>query len=162
MAHLLRLFLTLALLAAPSVAAAQRLRPVDPAVLAQSALACRGIPDEMDAAERRIGELGWPRARQRGDQTLPVFERNGIVLMLTPPDAQGHPLSCGIMATVRRSVSALEITMAASAAFERQPGPGNAGGFPAWELEGGQVAVVAADGEGGVLFTFWYPRNAPR
>jgi hypothetical protein len=133
---------------------------VDPAVLAQGALACRGIPDEMAGAERRIVELGWPRVRQRnGDAQLPVFERDGMTVMLTPPDQQGHPLSCGVLAAVRRSVSASDLAAAVSTAFGRQPGPGDAGGFPVWELDGGQVAAVSTDGEGGVLFTFWYPRN---
>jgi hypothetical protein len=160
MARLLKSFVTLAILATAGGAAAQRLRPVDPAALAQTALACRGIPDEMAGAERRIVELGW--SRQASGQSGLMFERDGAVLVLTPPDAQGHPLMCAIMATVRRSAGAAEVSAAASAAFGRQPGPGDAGGFPAWELDGGQVAVVAADGEGGVLFSFWYPRNAPR
>jgi hypothetical protein len=148
-------------MATPLALSARAPAPVEPAALAQAALACRGIPDEMAGAERRIVELGWPRAARRGVEPAPVFERGGVVLMLTPPDREGHPLACGVIATVRRSVSAADLNAAVSAAFGRQPGPGDAGGFPAWELDGGQIAVVVPDGEGGVMFTFWYPRTAP-
>jgi len=135
--------------------------PVDPAALAQAALACRGIPDETEAAEHRIVELGWPRVRRRGDGPVLGFERDGILLVLAPPDGQGHTLSCGVLASVRRSVSEAEVTAAVSAAFGRQPGPGDADGSPAWELDGGQVAVVSFH-EGAVLFNFWYPRTRAR
>jgi hypothetical protein len=149
-----------ALAAAPVGLCARAPATVDPAILAQGALACRGIPDEMAGAERRIAELGWPRARQRhGGPPLPVFERDGMTVMLIPPDQEGHPLSCGVMATVPRAVSAADLAAAVSAALGRQPGPGDAGGSPVWELDGGQVVAVARDDEGGVLFTFWYPRN---
>jgi len=131
---------------------------VDPAALAQGALACRGIPDETAAAERRIVELGWPRVRRRGDGPVLGFERDGLLLVLAPPDGQGHTLSCGVLGSVRRSVSEAEVVAAVSAAFGRPPGPGDADGSPAWELDGGQVAVVSFH-EGTVLFNFWYPRN---
>ncbi|HYI49078.1 MAG TPA: hypothetical protein VEX35_11515 [Allosphingosinicella sp.] len=155
------LLLAAAMLATPLALSARGPAPVDPAALAQGALACRGIPDEMAGAERRIVELGWPRHRQRNGEQLPVFERDGMLVMLTPPDQAGHPLACGVMATVRRSVSAADLAAAVSAAFGRQPGPGDAGGFPVWELDGGQVVAVARNEEGGVMFTFWYPRTAP-
>ncbi|HEV2817252.1 MAG TPA: hypothetical protein VGW40_08560 [Allosphingosinicella sp.] len=136
--------------------------PIDPAALAQGALACRGIPDEVAAAERRIVELGWPRTRRGEGGPVLAFERDGLLLVLVPPDGQGHTLSCGVLARVRRSVSEADIVAAVSAAFGRQPRPGNAGGFPVWELDGGQVAAVSFDGEGGVLFNFWYPRARAR
>lgn len=144
-----------ALLAAPSA-------PVDPAALAQGALACRGIPDEVEAAARRIVELGWPRARRNEGGPVLAFERDGMLLVLAPPDGQGHTLSCGVLGTVRRAVSEADLVAAVSAAFGRQPGPGNADGFPVWELDGGQVAAVSFDGEGRVLFNFWYPRTTAR
>jgi hypothetical protein len=144
------------------LAAAASSAPVDPAALAQGALACRGIPDEVAAAERRIIELGWPRVRRRDDGPVLAFERDGMLLVLAPPDGQGHTLSCGVLATVRRSVSAADVAAAVSAAFGRQPGPGDADGSPVWELDGGQVAVVMFDGEGRVLFNFWYPRTTAR
>lgn len=149
-----------ALLAAPALLAARTPAPVDPAALAEAALACRGIPDEVGAAERRIVELGWPRMRQREAGTTLGFERDGIMLVLAPPDGRGHTLSCGVAATVRRSVSEADMAAAVSAALGRQPGPGNAGGFPVWELDGGQVVAVANDGRGGIIFNFWYPRTA--
>jgi hypothetical protein len=150
-----------ALAATPAGLCARAPSTVEPTILAQGALACRGIPDKMAGAERRIVELGWPRARQRnGAPPQPIFERDNMMVMLTPPDQEGHPLACGVMATVRRSVSAADLATAVSAALGRQPGPGDAGGFPVWELDGGQVVAVATDGEGGVLFTFWYPRNS--
>ena len=131
---------------------------VDPSALAQAALVCRGIPDEIGAAERRIAELGWPRAGHGRDAQLPVFERDGINVMVIAPDADGHPLSCGVMATVSRSVHAEDLSAAVSAAFGRQPGPDEAAGAPVWELDDGQVVAVALGDEGGVMFTFWYPR----
>jgi hypothetical protein len=149
-----------ALLCAPALLAARTPAPVDPAALAQAALACRGIPDEVGAAERRIVELGWPRMRRREAETTLGFERGGIMLVLAPPDGRGHTLSCGVAATVRRSVSEADMAAAVSAALGRQPGPGNAGGFPVWELDGGQVVAVANDGRGGVIFNFWYPSTA--
>jgi hypothetical protein len=156
------LLLAVASAAAPVGLYARPSALVDPAALAQGALACRGIPDEIGGAERRIVELGWPRIRRRGDGSVLGFERDGMLLVLAPPDGQGHTLSCGILATVHRSVSEAELAAAVSAAFGRQPGPGNAGGFPVWELDSGQVAAVHFDGEGGVLFNFWYPRTTPR
>jgi hypothetical protein len=161
MARWPELTLAAALVATPVGLSARAPSTVDPAILAQGALTCRGIPDEMGGAERRIVELGWPRARQRnGAPPLPVFERDDIMVMLTPPDQEGHPLACMVTATVRHSVSAADLAAAVSAAFGRQPGPGDAGGFPVWELDGGQVVAVSTGGHGGVLFTFWYPRNA--
>jgi hypothetical protein len=155
------LFLAAALMATPLALSARQPAPVEPSALAQAALACRGIPDEMAGAERRIVELGWPRVPRRNGEPSSVFERDGMVLMLMPPDREGRPLACGVMGTIRRSVSAAALNAAVSVAFGRQPGPGDAGGFPAWQLDGGQVAVVVPDGEGGVMFTFWYPRTAP-
>jgi hypothetical protein len=149
-----------ALLAVPAMVAARTPAPVDPAALAQAALACRGIPDEVGAAERRIVELGWPRMRHGEAGPTLGFERGGIMLVLAPPDGRGHTLSCGVAATVRRSVSEADMAAAVSAALGRQPGPGNAGGFPVWELDGGQVVAVVNDGRGGVIFNFWYPRTA--
>ncbi|MBV9884803.1 MAG: hypothetical protein JO276_17475 [Sphingomonadaceae bacterium] len=146
--------------ATPMALCARAPATVAPSALAQAALVCRGIPDETGAAERRIAELGWPRAGSGRDAQLPMFERNGIVVMVIPPDAEGHPLSCGVMATVGRSTSPADLTAAVSAAFGRQPGSGEAAGAPVWELEAGQVVAVARDDEGGVLFTFWYPRAA--
>jgi hypothetical protein len=150
-----------AVLMAPAVLAARTSAPVDPAALVQAALACRGIPDEVGAAERWIVELGWPRIRQRGEGPMLGFERDGIMLVLAPPDDQGHTLSCGVAATVRRSVSGADIAAAVSAALGRQPGPDDAGGFPVWELEGGQVVAVITD-RGTVVFNFWYPRTTAR
>lgn len=152
----------LVLATAPAALPARTPQALDPAALARGALACRGIPDEIGAAQRRIVELGWPRARRGKDGPVLAFERDGMLLVLAPPDGQGHTLSCGVMATVRRSVSEADLKAAVSAAFGRQPGPGNAGGFPVWELDGGQVAAVSFDGEGGVLFNFWYPRTTAR
>jgi hypothetical protein len=143
-------------------AAARRIATVEPAALANGALACRGIPDEVGAAERRIVELGWPRTRRGEGGSVLAFERDGMLLVLAPPDGQGHTLSCGVAATVRRSVSAADIAAAVSAALGRQPSPGDADGFPVWELDGGQVVVVANDGRGGVIFNFWYPRAEAR
>jgi hypothetical protein len=150
------------LVAAPAGLCARAPAPVDPAALAQAELACRGIPDEIGEAERRIVALGWPRMRGGEGETMLGFERGGMMLMLAPPDDQGHPLSCGIMATLRRSVHEADLRAAVSAAFGRQPGPGEAAGSPVWELDGGQIAAVVTDGEGGVLFTFWYPRTTAR
>lgn len=147
-----------ALAPAPAALSAHSPRTLEPAALVTGALACRGIPDEIDAAERRIVELGWPRARRREGGSVLAFERDGMMLVLAPPDGQGHTLSCGVLATIRRSVSVADLEAAVSAAFGRQPGSGNANGFPVWELDGGQVVAVANDGEGGVLFNFWYPR----
>jgi hypothetical protein len=152
--------LAAALVATPAALCARAPSTVDPRALAQAALVCRGIPDEMSAAERRIAELGWPHAGHGRDAALPIYERDGIVANLTPPDTEGHPLACGIMATVDRSVSDADLVAAVSEALGRQPGPGNAGGFPAWELDNGQVVVVAKGRDGGVMFTFWYPRTA--
>jgi hypothetical protein len=154
--------LALALAATPTALCARAPSTVEPAVLAQGALVCRGIPDEMTAAERRITELGWPRAGRGRDAQLPMFERDGINVMLSPPDNEGHPLSCGVMARITRSVSQAELAAAVSAALGRQPGPGNAAGAPVWELDGGQVVAVMKGPEGDVLFTFWYPRNSGR
>ena len=151
-----------AALMAPAALAARNSAPVDPAALAQAALACRGIPDEVGAAERRIVELGWPRTRQREAGPMIGFERGGIMLVLAPPDGRGHTLSCGLAATVRRSVSGADIAAAVSAALGRQPGPGDADGFPVWELEGGQIVAVMYDGRGSVIFNFWYPRDRPQ
>jgi hypothetical protein len=161
MARLPELTIFAAVLAAsPAGVCARAPATVDPAMLAQGALACRGIPDEMAGADRRIVELGWPRARQRGGgPPLPIFERDGMTVVLIRPDQEGHPLSCGVMATVRRSVSVADLAAAVSAAFGRQPGPGDAGGSPVWELDGGQVVAVVRGDEGSVLFTFWYPGN---
>jgi len=154
------------LLAISAGLAARAPQRVEAAALAEGALACRGVPDEMSAAERRIVELGWPRAsgrrRQADGAPPPVFERDGITLILTPPDQQGHAMMCGLMATLNRRVSAADVAAAMTAAIGHPPGPGNAGGFPVWNLDGGQVVAVATVGEGGVLITFWYPRTAPR
>jgi hypothetical protein len=149
-----------ALASTPVRLSARTPAPVDPAALAQAALACRGIPDEVGAAERRIVELGWPRMRHGEAGPMLGFERDGIMLVLAPPDGRGHTLSCGLAATVRRSVSGADIAAAVSAALGRQPGPGNADGFPVWELDGGQIVAVMNDGRGGVIFNFWYPRTA--
>jgi hypothetical protein len=162
MARSLRLHAIAALLTAPAALAARNSPPVDLTVLTQGALACRGIPDETGAAARRIGELGWPRMRQHEGETMLGFERDGMMLVLAPPDGQGHTLSCGVAATVRRSVSGADIRAAVSAALGRQPGPGDADGFPVWELEGGQIVAVMNDGRGNVVFNFWYPRNRPQ
>jgi len=153
--------LAAALAASPAGLHARAPATVDPTALAQAALVCRGIPDEMAAAERRIVELGWPRASGTSGAPQLAFERDNMLLILVPPDQEGHTLSCGVLATVPRSVSAADVNAAVSAALGRQPGPGDAAGFPAWELDGGQVVVVATDGEGGILFNFWYPRKAP-
>jgi hypothetical protein len=158
MARLLRLLSLTALLTAPAALAARDRAPVDPTALVRGALACRGIADEIGAAERRIVELGWPPIRRRSGETTLGFERDGMMLVLAPPDEQGHTLSCGVFATVRRSVSQAELRAAVSAALGREPGPGDAGGFPVWELDGGQVVAVITDGRGGVVFNFWYPR----
>src|SRR4051794_16202177 len=107
----------LALAATPTALCARAPSAVDPAGLAQGALVCRGIPDEMAAAERRIAELGWPRTGRGRDAELPMFGRDGINVMLSPPDNEGHSLSCGVMATVRRSVSHAELVAAVSAAL---------------------------------------------
>jgi hypothetical protein len=163
MARSLSLSALAAMLAvAPAGLYARGSAPIDPAALVQGALACRGIPDEVGAAERRIVELGWPRMRQHRGESVLGFEREGMMLVLAPPDGQGHTLSCGVAATVRRSVSGADIAAAVSTALGRQPGPGDADGFPVWELEGGQVVAVVFDGEGNVVFNFWYPRNTAR
>lgn len=158
MARSLRLLAVWAMLMAPAALAARRPAPVDLTALVQGALACRGIPDEVGAAARRIVQLGWPRTRQREGGTVLAFERDGMMLVLAPPDGQGHTLSCGVVGSVRRSVSAADLTAAVSAAFGRQPGPGDADGFPVWQLDGGQVAGVMFDGRGAIVFNFWYPR----
>src|SRR5437870_3104243 len=135
--------LTVALAAFPVGLCARAPSTVDPALLAQGALACRGVPDEMAGAERRIAELGWSRAHGRNGATpRAVVERGGSTVMRGPRDRQGHPLAGGVRAAVRRSVSAAALASAVSAAFGRQPGPGDAGGFPVWELDGGQVVAV--------------------
>lgn len=149
--------------AAAPAAAAPRERAVEPAAIANAALACRGVPDDFAAAQRRIEELGWPRIGGRGEdgEQLPMFERDGLLLLVIPPDEEGHPMSCGLMATVRRSVRSADITAAFSAALAQQPGPDSTADFPVWTLADGQV-VSLGHSDGGVLVTFWYPRNAPR
>ena len=162
MARSPRLLCALSLLAAPAALPARAPQTLEPAALATGALACRGIPDEVGAAERRILELGWPRVRRPDDGPVLAFERDGMLLVLAPPDGRGHTLSCGVLARVGRSVSGADVAAAVSAAFGRQPGPGNADGSPVWELDGGQVAAVMFDGDGRVLFNFWYPRTGAR
>jgi hypothetical protein len=156
------LLLAAALLAAPDGLAARKPRAVEPAALVQGALACRGLPDDVAAADRRIVELGWPRVRTRERQAngdpLRMFERDGLMLVLTPPDQEGHTMSCNMVATVPRSVSAVDLTAAVSAAVGHRPAA-EAAGSPLWALEGGQVMSFTADGRGGVFFTFWYPRG---
>lgn len=160
----------IALLAAPAALPASPPPTVAPAALAEGALACRGLPDDFAAAERRIVELGWPRAlhNERGGGSsgseMPLFERGGLILVLYPPDDEGHPMACAVIAALRRSVRRADLAAALSAALGRQPGPDTAGGFPAWVLDGGQVMgmTYADGGDGTVLLNFWYPRTAPR
>jgi hypothetical protein len=173
MARSLRLLAAAAALLGMAAFAAAAARPqptVEPAALANGALACRGVPDDFAAAERRIVELGWPRAlhNERGGGSsgseMPLFERDGLILLLYPPDGEGHPMACAVIAPLRRSVRRADLAAALSAALGRQPGPDTAGGFPVWVLDGGQVMdmTYADGGDGTVLLNFWYPRTAPR
>jgi hypothetical protein len=151
------------LVATPSALLADDLRVVEPSAVASNALACRGVPDDYVAAGRTIAELGWQLTATNqpgpGREAGQMFERNGMILVLTPADQEGHPMACSVMGAVRASVPSSDVTAAVTMAVGRQPGPGDVAGDPVWHLDGGQIMSVAAR-NGTVFFTFWYPRNS--
>jgi hypothetical protein len=147
-----------ALLAVPGVLAASPPPVVAPAALAEGALACRGLPDDFAAAGRRIDELGWPRSPNQADGQ--VFDRNGLVLALTPPDDHGHPMSCMVMGSIGRRVSADNVFAALASALGRQPDDSDTP-ERVWHLDGGQL-MIAMVLHSNVLVTAWYPPTSAR
>ena len=158
MARWLSLAAATLVLAPPAALAASPPPTVTPAVLAEGALACRGLPDDYAAAGRRIDELGWPRSSDQADGQ--VFDRNGLILALTPPDDHGHPMSCMVMGGIGRRVSADSVFAALASALGRQP-EGADTPERVWHLDGGQLMIVMVL-HGNVLVTAWYPPTSAR
>lgn len=146
-----------ALLAAPAALAASPLPTIAPAAVAEGALACRGLPDDFAAANRRIDEFGWERSTVNRPEGQ-MFGRNGLILVLTPPDNHRHPTSCMVMGSVGRRVSADNVFAALASALGRQSEDDDANAR-VWHLDGGQM-MVAMVTDGTVLVTAWYPRNS--
>jgi hypothetical protein len=155
MARWLSLAAATLVLAAPAALAASPLPVVVPAALAEGALACRGLPNDFATAGRRIDELGWSRSTSNRPEGQ-MFGRNDLILVLTPPDGHGHPMSCMIMGSVGRRVSADLVYTALATALGRRPEDSD-GAARFWQLDGGQVMAVMV-AEGNVLVTAWYQR----
>jgi hypothetical protein len=112
------------LLASQAPADSQGLPRTTPAEAAAGATACRGLPDDYEAAVRHLLGAGWERATPSGPPQsdappLPIFGRGHVILLLLPPDP-AHPMpGTGCMVTVafERGVRWRDVVAAATAAF---------------------------------------------
>ncbi|HEV2817249.1 MAG TPA: hypothetical protein VGW40_08545 [Allosphingosinicella sp.] len=136
------------LLALQAPAAPEGLPRTTPAEAAAGAAACRGLPDDYEAAVRRLLDTGWERATPSGPpqpnaQPLPIFGRGHVILLLPPPDP-AHPMpGTGCMVTVafERGVRWADVVAAATAAFAA-PAESSSDSGAIWQLDDGRYLVM--------------------
>jgi hypothetical protein len=120
------------------------------AAAAGGAAACRGLPDDYEAAVRRLIENGWERATVSGPARadapqLPIFGRDRVIILLPPPDS-AHPVpgtGCMVTAAFERSVRWPQVIAAANSAFGVAPTMSNDSSAE-WRLDEGRYLVILA------------------
>ena len=112
------------LLAAQAPAEPAGMPRATPAAAAAGAAACRGLPDDYEAAVRRLLETGWERATvsspaQPDAAPLPIFGRDRVIMVVPPPDHDNPRPGTGCMVTAafERNVRWAEVVAAANTAF---------------------------------------------
>ena len=136
------------LFALQAPAAPSGLPRTTPAEAAAGAAACRGLPDDYEAAVRRLLDAGWERATASGSPQpnappLPIFGRGHVIILLPPPDP-AHPMpGTGCMVTVafERGVRWANVVAAATAAFGAAPETSTNAGAT-WRLDDGRYSVM--------------------
>jgi hypothetical protein len=119
-----------------------------PVAAAAGAAACRGLPDDYDAAVQQLLANGWARATTSGPAQpnaapLPIFGRDDVIMVVPPPDAAdpGRGTGCMVTAAFGRGVRWAEVVTAANSAFDA-PAESISDSGAAWRLDGGRRLVM--------------------
>ena len=137
----------LLLAAQPATPAPSGLLPSTPRDAAAGVTACRGLPDDREAAARRLIEAGWERATlpgaPAGTAPPPIFGRANVILVLAARSESPRLMGTGCMITARfeRSVRWRHLLETGNQAFgqtARSPREGSA----QWMLDGGRYLVM--------------------